>query len=238
MSRSKDQSGIIDTDFNKSLFNKNNLWEKIKDIDLNDFIDDYKIPILLFLLGIILIGVGVFYSKNDAIFNSNKIEVISESTEGQGEYSEIVVEIAGAVEKPGVYRLADGARIDDLLIVSGGLSQEADRDWVEKTINRAIKLVDGQKILIKSINEQSIDASANYLGGNQTISSSQGSGFENLINVNTASGKELESLWGIGPVYGQSIIDHRPYSSVEDLLTSGALKKSVYEKVKELVTVY
>ena len=93
MSRSKDQSGIIDTDFNKSLFNKNNLWEKIKDIDLNDFIDDYKIPILLFLLGIILIGVGVFYSKNDAIFNSNKIEVISESTEGQGEYSEIVVDL-------------------------------------------------------------------------------------------------------------------------------------------------
>ncbi|MHA2055880.1 MAG: ComEA family DNA-binding protein [Candidatus Hodarchaeales archaeon] len=56
--------------------------------------------------------------------------------------------------------------------------------------------------------------------------------------MNTATLKELDSLPGIGPVYGQSIIEHRPYSTVEELLSKDALKKSTYEKVKDLVTVY
>ena len=59
-----------------------------------------------------------------------------------------------------------------------------------------------------------------------------------LININTASLQELDTLPGIGPVYGQSIVEHRPYSNIEELMSKGALKKNVYEKVKDLVTIY
>ena len=51
-------------------------------------------------------------------------------------------------EKPGVYRLSQDDRIDDALIVAGGVSASADREWMEKFLNRAAKLSDGQKIYI------------------------------------------------------------------------------------------
>ena len=65
-----------------------------------------------------------------------------------------------------------------------------------------------------------------------------GSESEKLININTASQKELESLWGIGPVYAQNIIEHRPYSSLEELLTKKIIKKNVHERNKEYLTIY
>lgn len=189
---------------------------------------------LTLLFGVILVGFGVFFFKSGLGSPSTKVEVLEATTESQGN-REMVVEIAGEVEKPGVYKLPGGSRVDDLLVVSGGLGADANREWVEKYLNRAATLVDSQKIYIPS---QSEALSAKETGGDQSISanfSGQGSG---LININTASLPELDKLPGIGPVYGQSIIDHRPYSTNEELVSKGALKKSVYEKIKDLVSVY
>ena len=65
-----------------------------------------------------------------------------------------------------------------------------------------------------------------------------GSESEKLININTASQKELESLWGIGPVYAQNIIEHRPYSKVDELIEKKILKTNVYDRNKDTLTVY
>ncbi len=59
-----------------------------------------------------------------------------------------------------------------------------------------------------------------------------------MININGASQKELESLWGIDPVTAQNIIEQRPYSSVEELLNKKILKTNVYETNKDKLTVY
>jgi len=67
--------------------------------------------------------------------------------------------------------------------------------------------------------------------GYQNVSSDWGSGLEELININSASQKELETLWGIGPVYVQKITEQRHYSSVEDLITKKIIKQNVYEKI-------
>lgn len=190
--------------------------------------------LLTLLFGVILVGFGVFFFKSGLGSPSTKVEVLEATTESQGN-REMVVEIAGEVEKPGVYKLPGGSRVDDLLAISGGLAVNANRDWVEKYLNRAATLVDSQKIYIPS---QSEALSAKETGGDQSISadfSGQGSG---LTNINTADLSELDKLPGIGPVYGQSIIDHRPYSTNEELVSKGALKKSVYEKIKDLVSVY
>lgn len=214
------------------------IWEKIKKFNFEAFLEKNKIVITLLLSGLILLGLGVFYFKNGKLADSNKIEVIETPTGGQENGIDMLVEISGAVEKPGVYKLSQDSRIEDLLIKSGGLSIDADRGWVERYINRAAKLTDGQKIYVPRINEQSGDESAKNSSGYQSISTVQGSSIEKMVNINTATLKELDTLPGIGPVYGQNIIEHRPYSTVEELLTKSVLKKNVYEKIKDKVTIY
>ena len=196
--------------------------------NIDDFFFRFRYAILIFLLGVILTGVGLFISQNEKDGDTDQVEILTGASEARDEGSEIVVEIAGEVEQPGVYKLPKNSRVEELLIASGGISEGADRDWMEKSLNRAARLSDGQKIYILGANEQ----------GSNPSGESWGSGGTGLININSASQKELESLPGIGPVYAQNIIEHRSYSNVEELSTKGVLKKSTYEEIKDLVTVY
>ena len=187
-------------------------------------------------MGIIFVLIGIFISKNFS-FGKNKIEIVDENENGEV-LSEIVVEIAGEVIKPGVYKLSSNSRIEDLLVLSGGISENADRNWMEKSLNRAAKLSDGQKIYIPSINEQSNVLSANNSSPYQNTSSdfgSQGSGF---IDVNQATQKELESLSGIGPVYAQKIIEYRPYSNIEEIVLKTKIPQKTFDNIKSQLIVY
>ena len=224
--------------------------DALEDEDLKKRFDPYefffnnRIPVTLFLVGVIIIGLGVLVYKYGFFDDSSKIEVLEAETKEVSQ-GEIMVEISGEVSKPGVYKLSQGARVEDLLIASGGLAEDADRVWVEKYINRAARLTDGQKIYIPSQDElapqqdyQSSVRGANNEGGAKPYQQSVSGVGAQSVNINTASQKELEELPGIGPVYAQSIIEHRPYSTVEELLSKGALKEYVYEKVKDQVVVY
>ena len=205
--------------------------------NINELIFRYRYPLLILLLGLILTAFGVFFFKSGLLAPSTKIEVLNSTTSGQINGG-LTVEIAGEVLSPGVYKLPQGSRVDDLLIISGGFTADADRSWTEKYLNRAAKLTDGQKVYIPNVGQQSEYPSAKTTGGYQTVSDNFSSDSNALININTASLTQLDSLPGIGQVYGQSIIEHRPYSNVEELLSKGALKSSVYQKVKDLVSVY
>ncbi len=204
--------------------------------DFDGLLVKYRYTFLIVLLGLILIGVGIFIFKSRDNFSGTSVEVLSGSVGDSTK--EIAVEISGGVIKPGVYKLAGGTRIDDLLTVAGGFSGTADRSWVDKYLNRAAKLVDGQKIYIPKVDEQSAVSSASKTGIDQSISSSFSSDSKPLININSASLSQLDTLPGIGQVYGQSIIEHRPYSNVEELLSKSVLKKSVYDKIKNMVSTY
>lgn len=197
----------------------------------DQFIFKNRFLLLIFLSGLILSGLGVFYFKNGGGQNSDKVEVLNATTENQNVDTEIVVEIAGEVEKPGVYKLPLDSRVEDLLIAGGGLSVDADRVWTEKNINRAAKLSDGQKIYIP--NKESLTSNTSITG-----ISAGGQVSTTLINVNTADAKTLDSLPGIGPVYARNIIEHRPYSTAQELVSKGAITQSVYEKIKEKIGVY
>ena len=199
---------------------------------MQKFFDINQKLIIFFLLGLILIGFGVLLYKTDIFSPGDKVEVLNNVTEPQDNNSEVVVEIAGAVIKPGVYRLPFGSRIDDLLIISGGLSQDASRNWVEKNINRAAKLIDGQKIYIYHSDE----ISAKDSGGIKLDQGVLGADNGGLVNINTSDQKDLESLVGIGPVYAQNIIEHRPYSNLEELVSKGAISQKVFDKIKNDIT--
>jgi competence protein ComEA len=210
---------------------------RIEKIDHSDILERYRSPIILFLIGSIFIGTGLLSNKSKNIFNSTDVEILETSADTDLG-GEIVVEVAGAVESPGVFKMPMDSRIEDVLIASGGLSEDADREWVEKYINRAEKLMDGKKIYIPRVGKHSEESSANnYQEGDSVILDTTGD-VEKRININSASVSELESLWGIGPVYAQKVIDHRPYSSVEELLSKKVIKKNVYERNKDILTVY
>jgi competence protein ComEA len=235
----KQWNNEIESEENRQL----TIFGRLKQLNFDQLFLRFRYPVLIMLFGLILAGLGVFYFKRDINLGGTKVEVLNSSTVSQGS-GEIIVEVAGSVEKPGVYKLSPGARVEDALISAGGISANADRTWMEKTLNRAAKLSDGQKILIPasptggSVVSQSGGVTAKNSGGDQTVStdfSAQGSG---LVNINTASLSQLDTLPGIGQVYAQKIIEHRPYSTLDELVSKGAVGKSLYEKIKDQITIY
>ena len=170
----------------------------------------------LFLLAV---GSGIFLFRNSK--SSDDIQIISEDSDNQSA-AKIVVHVDGAVAKPGVYELSAGARVSDAVSAAGNLAKDADM----AKVNLAAKVSDGQKIYVPKIGEQSA-------GGSQ---STAGDSTSALVNINTASENQLDTLPGVGPVTAQKIIASRPYSSPEELLTKKAVGQSVYEKIRDLIT--
>jgi len=190
----------------------------------------YRWQIVMVVVGLILIGSGVLLLRLGDFSRGSQVEIVDEE---EGE--EVVVEVVGSVETPGVYSLSAGSRVEDALEAAGGVTGEADFEWMEKMLNRASKLKDGQKIYIPRQSEvESARSEGGYLESDDVTIGSVGG----LVNVNTASQKELEELWGIGPVTAQNVIEQRPYSSVEELRTRGVLKSNVYERNEKKLTVY
>lgn len=208
------------------------------------FIEENRVSLIFALLGLLSVGMGLFFYKDGLMEGSSDVEIIGAS-ETEVAASTVIVEVSGAVSQPGVYEMENGSRINDLILMAGGLQDNADGEYLDKIVNRAAKLSDGQKIYIPSVNEQSDMGSANSsTGGSGSLSGNGqnilGSGDTQTkrVNVNTASKSELENLWGIGPVTAQNIIDQRPYSSVEELLVKKILKNNVFERNKDLLSVY
>ncbi|MFH1840981.1 MAG: ComEA family DNA-binding protein [Candidatus Shapirobacteria bacterium] len=185
-----------------------------------NFVDKYRLQFALALAALILVGLGLLFSLS---LNQNQlqVELITPPVD------RIIVDIAGAVLAPGVYELPASARFNDLLVKAGGLSAEADRDWVNANLNLAQKLIDGQKIYIPE------KAPANSAGRQQTEKSKS-----DKIDINTASAGELDTLSGIGPARAQAIIANRPYASIEEVVTKAKVPQSVFDKIKGNISVF
>jgi competence protein ComEA len=135
----------------------------------------------------------------------------------------ILVDIEGGVVRPGVYRLPQNSRIDDVLGFAGGFTDQADMEAVARSINRAAKLSDGAKIYVPIKNMTTEDNRPGVEG-------------ITMININTASRTELEDIPGIGPVTADKIISARPFTRLEELVERNVLSISLYDKVKNLLT--
>lgn len=193
----------------------------------------YKWQIILVTLGVVFLVVGVLSIRISNSFGGDKVEVLGDSLQNEDPNKEIIVEISGAVEKPGVYRVSGNSRVNDVLVLAGGVSADADRVWIDKTINKAAKLSDGQKIYIPKL-DQTIENKTQT--NNSTIqTSSEAIG---LISINTATQKELESLVGIGPTYATKIIEQRPYSDINELVSKKIIPQSTFDKIKDQISVY
>jgi len=198
---------------------------------LKKIFKDRPYLVTLGLLGGLLLVVGVFSVVVISSRTGGEDLVIQKAGEAEELGSKLVADVAGAVIKPGVYELKAGARINEALIAAGGLGEAADREWVEKNLNLAAKVTDGQKIYIPS--EGETEKVAPLQGKGTTLMTRL-----DLVNINTASSAELDTLWGVGEATAKKIIDNRPYGAVEELLTKKAVKNNVYEAIKDSVSVY
>jgi len=143
----------------------------------------------------------------------------------------IVVQIKGAVPRPGVYALPDGARVQDVISAAGGFLAEADKEL----INLARVLEDGEMLEIP------------YMEGFSPVIATpipdiiQPGSDTDLVNINTASAFELETLPGIGPSQAQKIIEYReangPFISTEDIINVPGIGPGTYERFKDMITV-
>lgn len=191
-----------------------------------EVIDRFKIPLGLGLLGTVLILGGLLAPQ----ISSQKKEFPKESVVSANK--QISVDISGAVVKSGVYQLSEGARVEDVLKAAGGLTDQANQQYVAKSLNLAQKLVDGSKIYIPSEDEA-------YTGLGQTTGSVAGASTNSSqVNINSATQVQLEALPGVGAVTAGKIISGRPYQSVDELVSKKIVGKAVYERIKDLVVVY
>jgi len=179
-------------------------------------IEKYNLSLILGLVGLCLVLAGLVLPK----INNHRAEVTVESGSNEDvSESEITVDVSGAVNQPGVYSFKNDSRVKEAIEVAKGFSSDVDLLWVEKNLNLAAKLTDAQKIYIPRQGEKA---------------SSQGS--SELININTATAPQLDTLPGVGEVTAGKIIDGRPYSSIEELKTKKVVGNATYEKIKDLIS--
>lgn len=196
------------------------------------------------LAAALIFACGIKYARWQAN-RAQMEEVVIAAEEGEGDSEEnsqaqakmLGVHVAGAVSKPGVYYLPQGARVVDAVQKAGYLPQ-ADID----SLSLAQPLTDGEKIYVPRQGEvlQTSDAGGIVFGGNTAgLSGGLSSG---KVNLNTASAEELDArLPGIGPVFAQRIVDYRnshgPFRSLEDLQNVSGIGPRRFEQIKDLVTI-
>lgn len=179
----------------------------------------------LFLgLFVLALGAGLYFFRGNS--SPEDIKIISGASPSSAQAQAIVVDVGGAVNSPGLYKLSTDARVADAVSAAGGLSNDVD----SKQVNLAAKVNDGQKVYIQKVGESAGSGVSTTTG--QVAGVSTGG----LVNINSASSAELDTLPGIGPATASKIIASRPYSSLNDLVLKKAVSSSVFEKIKDKIS--
>lgn len=216
----------------------------------------------MFLLIAIIIVVCVI-NKDRLIKNSNSIKLDKKEEKLDiNNFDSIRVDIKGAVKKPGVYEVSEDTIVNDLIVLAGGLNDNADTS----IINLAKKLKNEDLIIIYTkeqvknsnivdtvvkevmgecvcpniqndgcINDEIDDTISNYKE-EETTSKKQ----DNLVNINTASLEELMKINGIGETKAKAIIEYRKknkFKRIEDILNVNGIGQALYEKIKDSIRV-
>ena len=215
-----------------------NVLEKIK---------QYKLALVIALIGVVIAGFMMLQREQKQENNiqqlmeqtsysssstTEKSKQRSENDQGDKNEGMVTVDIKGAVKKPGVYQLKSSSRVQDALLKAGGMTDEADL----KSINQAQKLVDEAVVYVAKVGENVVDVTTNTNASTSTSQAKAG-----LVNLNTATEADFQTISGIGQKRAQDIIAYREangkFKSVDDLKNVTGIGAKTLEKLKEYVTV-
>ena len=177
-----------------------------------------SVQLVLLLLCLAALGVGATALLLQP--SPGRIEVALPTATPQ---PELKVYVNGAVNRPGVYAVQPGDRLEDVLAMAGGLTGDAD----PKRVNPSLRARDEASFYIPTIGEQ--------------VDSPEASPAEASVNINIASAAELQTLPGIGPGRAKDIIEFRTavgsFSRGEDLLLVPGLGPKTVDSLLDFVTV-
>jgi competence protein ComEA len=206
---------------------------KIKSI-FGDLIANKQALIKILSIAVIL-ALALILKIHNSGENDISVEAASESTEvaqteEESEANEIFIDIGGAVEKPGVYKVTTGTRLYEVVELAGGLRTDADTN----SVNQAAFVEDGAKIIIPQASDSQNDESDYNV---EIVVPSSGIG---TVNINTASKEELITLSGIGDVMADRIIEYRSnnrFSKKEDIMSVKGIGNAIFEKIKDQISI-
>ena len=191
------------------------------------FFDKKSLIIIIFLIITLCISI-YFFTKDESneYVIANDLYIQEDITETGLETEEIIVHIDGEVVKPGLVYLPAGARIADAISAAEGTTELAN---ISK-VNLAYELKDGQKIYIPSIHDtEDISYIQNDAGNNS------------LINLNTATQAELETLPGVGAATATKIIDYRTkngkFKTIEDIMNVSGIGEAKFNNIKDYICI-
>lgn len=210
----------------------NKFWEILK-----PKLVQYKIESLLLsaAFGICITSLLIYFNSfNNTIqsLQTTAPEKIEKSTPPDM----ITVEVAGSVTSPGVYTLPIGSRIKDLIEKADGITNTADSKFLAVQLNQALILNDQQKVFIPSTEDFEALGKAkdrSELSLNITSQETQ----DTRLDLNSASSKDLESLPGVGMVTAEKIINGRPYTKLEELLSKKIVGNALFNKIKDSLSI-
>lgn len=191
---------------------------------------DNKFKNALALGGFIIFAiiVGLFVSRSESKTDTDNVEGIIQEVEETSTENLFFVYVVGAVYKPGVVEVEEGTRLYQVIQKAGGALETADLS----KINLASIVKDEQKIIVPYIENKEDkvnDNSANVQAGVR------------LVNINTASETELQTLNGIGASTAKKIVDYRnqngDFNTVEEIMNVSGIGQSKFDSIKDDITV-
>ncbi len=192
-----------------------------------------RLPYLLMLLLMVgILALTVFFLRRP---EPVPLAVVTLAPSATPTVAVLLVDVRGAVARPGVYSLPAGSRVLDALSLAGEPLPDGDT----RRLNLARKLNDGEQIYVPSIAETTLTpASGPAKSERQPTPTKTPFG---KINLNTATVDELDLLPGIGPAIGQRIVDYRtengPFTSIEELKKVRGIGDVIFAGLQNLVTV-
>ncbi|MFH0905472.1 MAG: ComEA family DNA-binding protein [bacterium] len=216
-----------------------------------NFFDKYRYWVLAGLL--LICGVGIYLilmppanpllsadADNVLVAGGGTTASTASMVAPNGASSELVVDVEGGVASPGVYRLPTGSIIEDGIKAAGGFSGSADLGEIARSINRAALVENHSKIYLPKKGDRT--SNIVYTNPSSSLPANPLTGLPaSLININTGSNAELESLPGIGTILAQRIIDYRlqngAFTSLEQLNEVPGIGDSLFAKLQGLVTI-
>lgn len=212
----------------------------------------HKNKFIIFII-IILIIVGYFLSnkfnegecevytvdRDFILYGTNNVQNPTIQNDAKSTKNKIVIHVEGEVKNKGIVKIDDGGRIIDAVNEAGGFTEYADTS----KINLAYVLKDGQKVVIPSINDNDLQSESVSNNSCDDVIQVDESTYDNgeIININTATIEEFQTLPGIGESTAKKIINYRKengeFECIQDIMNVSGIGESKYNAIKDAIEV-